>query len=156
MFCDLRDISEGCCPQARTGSVTAMTTLQYRTDALLTAAQVADLFRASGIRRPVDDLPRLQRMLDGADLVISVWAGDRLVGLCRALTDFSYCCYLSDLAVHRDWQRQGIGRQMVENLRQYIGEGCSLLLLSAPEAMDYYPGLGFERVDNAFLIKRKA
>ncbi|GAB2181895.1 GNAT family N-acetyltransferase [Denitratisoma sp. agr-D3] len=130
------------------------TDLRYGRDEPIAAADLAELFRASGIRRPVDDLPRLQQMLDRADLVISAWDGERLVGVCRALTDFCYCCYVSDLAVHGDWQRRGIGAALLTQLRAALDERVSVLLLSAPEAMDYYPAQGFAAADNAFLIKR--
>lgn len=129
--------------------------IDYRRNAPLPAAEVARVFDASGIRRPSDDLPRIERMFANADLVFSAWHGQRLVGVCRALTDFSYCCYLSDLAVDRAYQHRGIGRTLVERVRQAIGREVSLLLLAAPEAMDYYPRLGFEPVDNGFLIRRQ-
>lgn len=126
----------------------------YREGEALDAAEVAALFDASGIRRPTHDLARIGAMLAHANLVISAWHGERLIGVARALTDFSYCCYLSDLAVARDWQRAGVGRELVRRVRERIGPQSMLLLLSAPEAMEYYPRLGFERVDNAFLIRR--
>lgn len=129
--------------------------IDYRLDVPLSTAAVIGLFDASGIRRPSTDPTRIERMFANADLVLSAWHGERLVGLCRALTDFSYCCYLSDLAVDRAYQRRGIGRTLVEQLRQRLGEEVSLVLLSAPEAMDYYPRLGFETLDNAFLIRRQ-
>jgi len=121
----------------------------------ISAQQLADLFRSSGIRRPVDDLPRLEKMLRHANLVIGAYHDGRLVGVARALTDFSYCCYLSDLAVAREHQRRGIGRELIDHVRARIGEHSMLLLLSAPEAMDYYPTVGFEEVGNGWIIKRK-
>jgi predicted N-acetyltransferase YhbS len=117
--------------------------------------ELAELFRSSGIRRPIDDLPRLGEMLRHANLVIGAYDDGRLVGVARALTDFSYCCYLSDLAVAREHQRRGIGRALIDLVRARIGEHSMLLLLSAPEAMDYYPALGFEEVGNGWIIKRQ-
>jgi GNAT superfamily N-acetyltransferase len=131
-----------------------METIAYRDDVRITPAQLADVFRNSGIRRPVDDLPRLGEMLRHANLLVSAWDGERLVGVARALTDFSYCCYLSDLAVDRDYQRRGIGQALIERVREAIGERSMLLLLSAPEAMEYYPRVGFEAVPNGWMIKR--
>ena len=77
-----------------------------------------------------------------------------MVGVARALTDYSYCCYLSDLAVDQAYQRSGIGKQLVARVREAIGEECSLLLISAPGAVDYYPKLGFEKSDKAYLISK--
>ncbi len=127
--------------------------LTYQLNTPLPASAVAAVFDASGIRRPSHDLPRIERMFANADLVLSAWDGERLVGVCRALTDFSYCCYLSDLAVDRAYQHRGIGLELVERVRAAIGEEVALVLLSAPEAMDYYPRLGFDRIDNGFIIR---
>lgn len=130
-------------------------TITYRNDIRPTAEAVAEVFRSSGIRRPVDDLKRIQAMIDHADLVHTAWDGDRLVGIGRSLTDHRYCCYLSDLAVRGDYQRRGIGKELIARLRASLSDECMLLLLSAPNAMTYYPHVGFEKIENAFLIQRK-
>jgi len=129
--------------------------ISYKVNSKIEPHQLADLFIASGIRRPADDLNRMKKMLEHANLIISAWDGDKLVGVARALTDYSYCCYLSDLAVDKEYQRQGIGDELVTEVRNHVGEESMILLLSAPEAMDYYPKIGFEKTDNAFLIPRK-
>ncbi len=128
--------------------------ISYIVSPEISGSALADLFRSSGIRRPVDDLARLESMLQHANLVIGAFEGRLLVGIARALTDFSYCCYLSDLAVAKSHQRQGIGRELIHRVRQQIGDGAVLLLLSAPEAKDYYPALGFEPVTNGWMIRR--
>jgi predicted N-acetyltransferase YhbS len=118
------------------------------------AADIAEVFRKSGIRRPVDDLERIQRMIDNCDILITAWEGNKMVGVARAVSDFSYCCYLSDLAVDKEYQAQGIGRQLINEVQAVIGGECSLVLLSAPGAVEYYPKVGFARADNAYVIKR--
>lgn len=120
----------------------------------VTAEQVAQLYSRAGLNRPVNDLPRVQRMLDNANLTVSAWEGDTLVGLARCLCDYGWVCYLSDLAVLQTSQHQGIGRAIVEATHAHIGPQCALLLLSVPTAMEYYPKVGFEKAENAFLIKR--
>ena len=97
--------------------------------------------------------------VDGDDLVgenrhLLGWRGDELVGVARSVTDYHFCCYLSDLAVDRTCQHQGIGRELVERARTLLGEEVSIILLSAPEAMDFYPRLGFEPVTNGFIVRR--
>jgi GNAT superfamily N-acetyltransferase len=128
--------------------------IDYQTNGPITPAQLADLFVRSGIRRPTDDLERMGRMIEHANLILTAWDADRLVGVARSLTDFCYCCYLSDLAVDRAYQKGGIGRELVERTRTAIGDGAMLLLLAAPEAMEYYPKLGMEAVTNGWIIKR--
>lgn len=133
-----------------------MDDISYCDDVRITPEQLAGVFQSSGIRRPVEDLPRLADMLRHANLLVTAWDGNRLVGVARALTDFSYCCYLSDLAVDRRYQKGGVGIGLIRRVRAAIGEKSMLLLLAAPEAMQYYPKVGFEAVPNGWMIKRGA
>ncbi|MFD0587484.1 GNAT family N-acetyltransferase [Paenibacillus sp. GCM10027627] len=129
--------------------------INYSEDKLQQAKDVAEVFRRSTIKRPVDDVERIQTMIDHSDILISAWHEGRMVGVARAITDYSYCCYLSDLAVDQAYQKHGIGRELVRRVQAIIGEQCSLVLLSAPGAVDYYPRIGFERAEQAFVIRRK-
>ncbi|MBW7477089.1 GNAT family N-acetyltransferase [Paenibacillus oenotherae] len=128
--------------------------ITYRETTAILPEDLARVFAKSGISRPYEDLERLKRMIANADIIISAWDGDKLVGIARALTDYSYCCYLSDLAVDGDYQRSGIGNELVKRVQARIGEECSLILLSAPQALDYYPKIGFTRTDAGFVIRR--
>ena len=94
-------------------------------------------------------------MFENSNLIFSAWNNHKLVGICRSLTDFSYCCYLSDLAVNIQYQKQGIGKKMVELVKKEIGNEVSLILLSAPTTMSYYPKIGFDKIENGYIIKRK-
>jgi len=127
----------------------------YKYNEPVKAEDVIQVFRNSGITRPIAQKERIQKMLDHANLILTAWDHNRLVGIARALTDFSYCCYLSDLAVDQDYQKSGIGKELIERIRKIIGEEVALILLSAPSAMDYYPKVGFDKVDNGFIIRRK-
>ena len=131
-----------------------MQTIVYAQDRAITPQQLADVFTRSGIVRPVDDLPRLEKMLQHGNLLVTAWDGVRLVGVARALSDFSFCCYLSDLAVDLAYQNKGIGQALIEQVRSAIGRDSMLLLLAAPDAMAYYPKVGFEAVGNGWIIKR--
>jgi predicted N-acetyltransferase YhbS len=126
--------------------------IRYNYDIMPDAA-VMDLYADSGLNRP-KDAARIARMYENSNLIVTAWEGGTLVGVSRALTDFSYCCYLSDLAVRPGYQRRGIGRELIRLTKERIGDEAMLLLLSAPAAMEYYPRVGMEKVDNGFLIKR--
>lgn len=127
----------------------------FKINTKVTPEQVAELFLKSGINRPVNDLPRIRKMIDNANLTITAWHGDKLIGIARSLTDFCYCCYLSDLAVDKKYQHKGIGKELIKRTQKEIGDDSMLLLLSAQDAMKYYPKVKFETVDNGFIIKRK-
>jgi predicted N-acetyltransferase YhbS len=129
--------------------------IKYRHNYPLDPSDIVRVFESSGIQRPTTDLRRITRMFQNANLVLSAWADRRLVGVCRAVTDFSYCCYLSDLAVEREFQKRGIGRTLIERLRSVIGEEVTLIVVSAPSTVGYYPNVGFEPIQNGYIITRQ-
>ena len=92
-------------------------------------------------------------MLKNANLIISAWRGNRLVGISRSMTDFTYVAYLADLAVDAEYQRQGIGEQLIQETKRHLGRECMIVLLAAPKANEYYPKLGFEHNPRAWMLK---
>ena len=126
----------------------------YRIEEAPGAEEVAELYRRAELIRPVDDLERMGRMIAHANLIVCAREGEKLVGIARALTDFSHCCYLADLAVDREYQRRGIGKTLIQWVQEAIGEEAMLLLLSAPKAMPYYPHVGFKAVENGWIVPR--
>jgi len=131
--------------------------ITYSLEPELSAEEFRTVLIAStlGARRPVDDLPRLDRMLRQADVIATARDGRRLVGVSRAVTDFSYCCYLSDLAVDVAYQRQGIGKRLIAETHRTAGELTSLVLVAAPGAESYYPGIGMQQRPSCWTFKRK-
>jgi GNAT superfamily N-acetyltransferase len=128
--------------------------ITYQTGQAITAEQFLAVLNESRLaeRRPVQDAPCIQGMLDHANLLATAWTDGRLIGVARSVTDFHYCCYLSDLAVSMDHQKRGVGRGLIEATRQQLGPRCSLILLSAPAAVDYYPKLGFQHHPQAWML----
>lgn len=114
-----------------------------------------ELYRAStlGERRPVDDRGCMQRMLEEANLTVTAWDGEQLVGIARSLTDWCYCCYLSDLAVRDTHQSQGIGKELIRRTRAELGAKATLILLAAPKAVDYYPHIGMQPHPSAWVLR---
>lgn len=108
-----------------------------------------------GERRPIEDEERLKAMLAHANLILTARIDGEIVGVARALTDFSYCCYLSDLAVDETVQRAGIGRKLLAGLWDYLHPKATLILLAAPKAVDYYPKVGFEKHPAAYVQRRE-
>jgi predicted N-acetyltransferase YhbS len=128
--------------------------ITYERDRKITREQFVDLLVRStlGERRPIDDDACIEAMLANANLTITAWNGDRLVGIARSVTDFAYCCYLSDLAVDSGLQRSGVGRELIRLTQAALGPKAKIILLSAPKAVDYYPRVGFTRHENAYMI----
>jgi GNAT superfamily N-acetyltransferase len=128
--------------------------ISYQTGNDLNLDAVIELYRAStlGERRPVDDRERMQQMLQNANLVITAWDGDLLVGISRSLTDFAYITYLSDLAVRVSHQRRGIGKELMRRT-QAAAPQATVLLLAAPAAEKYYPHVGFTPHPQAWILR---
>jgi ribosomal protein S18 acetylase RimI-like enzyme len=117
-------------------------------------SDVVDLFISSGIERPVTDINRIERMFLASDIIITAYENKLLVGIARAISDFSYCTYLSDLAVHSSYQSMGIGKELISLIQKHSGDECKLILAASPEAINYYPKVGFIKADNSFFIPR--
>ncbi len=127
--------------------------ITYRVGNDLDLNAVIELYRAStlGERRPVDDCERMRLMLANASLVVTAWEGERLVGIARSMSDFSYATYLSDLAVRLSHQKQGIGRELIRRTQE-LGGKATVILLSAPKAVDYYPHIGLKPHPSAWML----
>lgn len=118
----------------------------YKDNAPLTTKLLISLFRncSLGERRPLERPEIFEGMIEHSNLMITAWDGEKLVGISRCLTDFSYITYLADLAVDEDYQNQGIGKQLIRETQKRIKDSCRIVLMAAPNANDYYPALGFE------------
>ncbi|MGD0538953.1 MAG: GNAT family N-acetyltransferase [Verrucomicrobiota bacterium] len=134
-----------------------MSAITYRLGNDLDLDMVIDLYREStlGERRPIHNKDCMAAMIKNANLVVTAWAESLLVGMARSLSDFAYCTYLSDLAVRRTHQRQGIGRELVRRTRQ-AGGNARIILLAAPRAVDYYPRIGFAHHPQAWTLDPEA
>ena len=129
-------------------------TVAYRVGNDLDVDATIDLYRAStlGERRPVDERDRMASMLAAADIVVTAWDGELLVGIARSVSDVVYTTYLADLAVRVSHQRQGIGRELIARTRAEAPR-ASLVLLAAPAAEAYYPRIGMRHHPSAWILR---
>ena len=130
-----------------------MNQIKYHSDIIPEAEVIMELYADAGLNRP-SDRDRIALMYSNSNLIVTAWDKERLVGISRSVTDFVYCCYLSDLAVRKKYQHHGIGRELIRLTKERVGDQTMLLLLSAPAAMEYYPKVGLSKVENGFMIPR--
>lgn len=128
--------------------------IDYKINGEATADEVIELYVIAGLKRPTET-ERMARMLTGSNLVVTARDNGKLVGIARSITDGAWSTYLADLAVDPNAQKSGIGKRLVELTKEAVGDESMVLLLSVPTAMEYYPKIGMERLDNAFIIWRK-
>ena len=123
----------------------------------ITDQEFIDLLKRSTLaeRRPIDDPDCIKAMLEYADLLCTAWDDSKLVGVARSVTDFEYCCYLSDLAVDKEYQRRGIGKELIRLTQSKLGEMAKIILLAAPNAESYYRHIGFEPHQSAWILPAK-
>lgn len=129
--------------------------IKFRLDKRPTAEQVVELYDNSGLLRPTNDKIRIQKMLKNSNIIVTAWDDDILVGIARAITDWVWSCYLSDLAVREGYKKEGIGRQLIHMTKEKVGIQSMVLLLSVPTAMEYYPKVGFIKQESSFIMNRE-
>ena len=134
-----------------------MPTVTYHLEPSLAPEEFIDVLMRSTLaeRRPVSDLDTIRAMLKNADLILTSRLDGLLVGVSRAITDFAYCTYLSDLAVDEQHQRQGIGRELIRRTHEAAGLHTTLILLAAPKAQAYYPHIGMTKHESCWIIARQ-
>ena len=131
--------------------------IEYKINALVTTDQFIELLREStlGERRPIDDRECMGGMVTNSNLMITAWHGEKLVGIARSMTDFHYACYLSDLAVHKKYQKKGIGKKLQSITQEQLGPKCQLILVAAPAANSYYEHIGFTNNQRCWVLDRE-
>lgn len=128
--------------------------IEYSSDKKISVDQFIQILLDSTLaeRRPITDKERMSDMLNNASIIITAWDSDKLIGISRAISDFSYCTYVSDLAVAVKYQSQGIGKKLLEETRLKAGNRGSFFLFAAPKAHNYYPHIGFELSNRCFVL----
>ncbi|CDX41599.1 conserved hypothetical protein [Mesorhizobium sp. ORS 3359] len=132
----------------------------YASEPTLDVAEFRRVLVESGLgeTRPIDDEARLKTMLDNANLVLTARLdreGKPLVGVARGVTDFSWVCYISELAVSASAQGLGIGKGLMDEAQRQLGPSVAISLISMPDAVGFYERIGMMRMPDAFWLSRK-
>lgn len=129
----------------------------FAREATLEVDEFVDILIRSTLaqRRPISDRVVLAGMLERADVIVTARLDGHLIGISRAISDFSYCTYLSDLAVDQAHQGKGIGRTLIRQTHEYAGLHTALILLAAPKAHTYYPHIGMRPHTSCWIADRQ-
>jgi len=130
--------------------------VSYKINQAITTDEFIGLLTASSLaeRRPVDDHQCMEGMIKNSNLIVTAWAGNKLVGIARSMTDFHYACYLSDLAVDKNYKNNGIGKQLQNITQEQLGSKCKLILIAAPASNSYYEHIGFTNNQRCWVLNR--
>jgi len=130
--------------------------IEYKLNPNITEEEFIQILKNStlGQRRPINDRNTINGMLKNADIIITASINNKIIGIARSVTDFNYCCYLSDLAVHTKYQNQGIGKNLISKTQEQLNSKCKIILLSAPSATKYYPKIGFTAHNSAWTMTK--
>ena len=126
----------------------------YRTDVRPDAETITALYRAALLNRPTDNVERIRQMYASSNYVLTVWDGERLVAILRGWTDGAYDGYICDLAVHPEYQKLGIGRQMLRRTHAFDPR-IQWILIASKLAHDYYLHVGWQRIRNGWYWPRE-
>ncbi|MES2506108.1 MAG: GNAT family N-acetyltransferase [Verrucomicrobiota bacterium] len=129
--------------------------IDYQIEPSLTVSEFIAVLQSSTLaeRRPIDDVPRMDRMLRQADIILTARCEGELIGIARTLTDGSYSTYLADLAVAQSFQGRGIGHELIRRTHEAAGLQTNLILIAAPGARTYYPHIGMAAHDSCWIIR---
>ena len=128
----------------------------YKVNQAISTDEFIGVLKASTLaeRRPVDDRECMEGMIKNSNLTVSAWDGKKLIGVARSMTDFQYACYLSDLAVDKNYQNSSIGKQLQIITQEQLGSKCKLILIAAPAANSYYEHIGFTNNQRCWVLDR--
>jgi len=129
-----------------------MRDILFKNDSTITPIDLADVFRDSNINEQYQDLDRLQKMLDHANILNTAWDEEKIVGVVIGITDFSFCCYLTVLAVKRDFHNQGIESELLGHVHELLDENVDIILMSESDPSDYDKQNQFDRIANGYMI----
>lgn len=127
--------------------------IKYQLETELSVEEFTEVLINStlGERRPVSEPERIAKMLEHGNLTITARHNGKLVGVARSLSDFLYCTYLSDLAIDENYQKQGIGKELIRRTK-LASPKAKLILLSAPKAVSYYPKIGMAQWEQCYVL----
>jgi ribosomal protein S18 acetylase RimI-like enzyme len=99
------------------------------------------LFKDAGLAGRAGD--KLRRAFENSTVVCFVWDGERLIGCARALSDHEYHATIYDVAIHPEYQRRGIGSQLMREMLSRLPV-WRVLLIADGDAARFYGRLGFK------------
>lgn len=124
--------------------------ITYKQNPQLDFQAVLDLYASVGWTNYTACPDMLQNALENTLLVLAAFDREQLVGMLRAVGDGYSIVFIQDILVLPAYQRQGIGRQLLEQAIAHFPDIYQLHLLTdnAEKTRSFYEALGFTAVDS--------
>ena len=117
-----------------------------------TSKDLQELFQAVGWLS-ANYPERLKKALDNSETVFTAWDGKKLVGLVNAIDDSELTAYVHYLCVNPEYQGQGIGKGLLQRIKDKYKDYLYIILIAENEALvRYYSQNGFEYVDGRYVF----
>lgn len=113
--------------------------------------ELGDLLRATGMS--VYTQEKLAGVISGSSAYITVRDSGKLIGFGRLLSDGATLAYINNMAVAPNYQRQGIGKMILNKLIEIAGEVNSIFLYTNT-ADSFYVRHGFPPSEKRLYILR--
>jgi ribosomal protein S18 acetylase RimI-like enzyme len=112
--------------------------------------ELSNLYRIAplGAKKPED----LKIAFSNSRYKCFVFDNEKLIGVGRALADGVDCSYLCDVAVHPDYQGMGLGKEIINKLKEFSAGHKKIILYANPGKEGFYQKLGFMRMRTAMAI----
>jgi len=96
-------------------------------------------------------------MLENTDYHFSAWDAKRLIGFARVLTDRVYRATLWDVVVHTDYQKRGVGEELVNRILSHsVLSKVEKFWLNTRDKFGFYEKFGFVRSDQGMVRENPA
>lgn len=107
--------------------------------------EILNLYESVGWSAYTKDPDSLQRAFANSLLTLAAYAEDQLIGIIRTVGDGVSIVFIQDLLVHPDYQRNGIGTALIQEILKRYPHVRQIQLTTdnTPETVSFYSSLGF-------------
>lgn len=122
-----------------------MKNIDYKVNDSISVGMLTELYSSVGWSAYAGDAEIMGKILPGSFCYISAWSGEKLVGLVRAISDGCYVFYIQDILISHDYQRQGIGTQLIKQILEQAKNMKQIILTTdnTKKTIDFYKSVGF-------------
>lgn len=111
--------------------------------------KVCDLYKKSGWWKGPCSFEQISKLISGSFCFVTVWEGDELVGMGRALSDAFNDAYIQDIFVDKNYRKRGIATDIVKKLVDHcISKNIQwIALIAAPGSVGVYEKTNFKKME---------